>query len=141
MEFREFEEQVFKIDRAIHREFFKNPAIIQAGSRKHSTDLRGILRRAAEDLVLCTDVGKGMRRLRHDPEAWSGIIALTVEAPLAREHHRSAARRAFEATPREPKGFPFYPYCSYLLELYSELNRAEVLLRPGPRASAGVVFQ
>ena len=129
MEFREFEEQIFKTDRAIHREFFKNPAVKQATSAKHSNDLRTIVRRAAEELVLCCDIDEGIRRLRRDREAWSGIISLTVEAPLARDHHRAAARRAFDATAREPNALPFYPYCSYLLELCTELGRAEPLLR------------
>ena len=122
MEFREFEDQIFKIDRAIHREFFQNPPIKVAGRATSTNDLRAIVRRAAEELVLCADIDEGIRRLRRDPDAWSGIIALTVEAPLARDHHRSAARRAFEATPGEPNALPFYPYCSYLLELCSELD-------------------
>jgi hypothetical protein len=141
MEFREFEEEIFKIDRAIHREFVKNPAIIQAAAAKDSSELRAIVRRAAEDLVLCSDVDEGIRRLRHHPQAWSGIIALTVEAPLARDDHRSAAQHAFEATPREPNALPFYPYCSYLLALCSELDRAEQLLGPNSLALAGDVFQ
>jgi hypothetical protein len=122
MGFREFEEQIFRIDRIIHREFFQNPAAKQAPGARRSHDLRTVVRHAAEDLVLCADIDEGIRRLRLDPEAWPGIIALTVEAPLARDHHRSAARRAFEATRREPNALPFYPYCSYLLELCAELD-------------------
>lgn len=125
MQFSEFEEQIFSIDRAIHREFFKHSPMRQGAPAENSHRVRVTVRRAAEELIFCTDVEHGIRRLRRDPEAWSGIITLTVEAPLARDHHRSAARRAFEATSAEPKTLPFYPYCSYLLELCSELDRAE----------------
>jgi len=125
MEFSEFEQQIFSIDQAIHRELFENPANRKDTTEKNSNELRTVVRRGAEDLVLCTDVEEGISRLRRHPEAWSAIIALTVDAPLARDNHRSAARRAFEGTPREPKALPFYPYCSYLLELCGELDRAE----------------
>ena len=125
MQFGDFEEQILSIDQAIHREIFKNPATIEPSSARDSNELRAIVRRAAEDLILCTDVGEGISRLRHHPEAWSGIMALTIESPLSRDDHRSAARRAFEATPREPNALPFYAYCSYLLELCSELELAE----------------
>jgi hypothetical protein len=125
MQFSQFEDQIFSIDKAIHREFFQNPAIISAPPAKNSNELRAIVRRAAEHLVLYTDVEEGINRVQNHPEAWSSIIALTIDAPLARDDHRSAARRAFEATPREPNALPFYPYRSYLLELCSEVERAE----------------
>jgi hypothetical protein len=88
-------------------------------------ELRAIVRRAAEDLILCTDVNEAIRRLRQDPEAWSALAALTIEAPLSRDDHRLAGRRAFEATPREPDGLPFYPFCSYLIELCNALEVAQ----------------
>jgi len=88
-------------------------------------ELRAVVRRAAEALILCTDVVDGISRLRQDSEARSAVRALTIEAPLSRGDHRSAARRAFEATPREPSALPFYPYCLYLLELCNALDLAE----------------
>ena len=127
MQFSEFEEQIFSVDSVVHREFFEHPAITQA-REKDPRSLRTIVRRAAEDLVLCGDVEEGINRLHYDPEAWSAIITLTVDAPLAPDDHSSAARRAFQATAVEPNALPFYPYCSYLLELCGELDRTEIAM-------------
>lgn len=124
MQFGDFEEQIFSIDRAIHREMPADPPTPGTPAPKDLTELRATLRGAAEDLILCTDVRQGIRRLRRKAKAWSAIKAVTVEAPLSRDDHRSAARRAFEATPREPDSLPFYSYCSYLLELCNGLERA-----------------
>ena len=96
MQFCDFEEQIFSIDRAIHGEISERPLTRQARAAKDLTELRLIVRRAAEDLILCTDVDEGIRRLRQDPEALSAIMALTVQAPLSRDDHRLAGRRAFE---------------------------------------------
>src|SRR5947199_4845679 len=123
MQFYDFEEQIFSIDRAIHGEISERP-LRQARAPKDLTKLRSMVRRAAEDLILCTDVDEGIRRLRQDPEALSALMALTVQAPLSREDHRLAGRRAFEATPREPGALPFYPFCSYLIELCGVLELA-----------------
>ena len=125
MQFCDFEEQIFSIDRAIHGEISERPLTRQARAAKDLTELRAIVRRAAEDLISCTDVDEGIRRLRQDPEALSAIMALTVQAPLSRDDHRLAGRRAFEATPREPRALPFYPFCSYLIELCDVLELAE----------------
>src|SRR6266478_6078982 len=124
MQFGDFEEHIFSIDRAIHHEIPKDPPAPEIPAPRNLTELRATLRRAAEDLILCTDVDQGIRRLRGQAEAWSAIKALTIEAPLSRDDHRSAARRAFEATPGEPSSLPFYPYCSYLLELCNRLELA-----------------
>ena len=126
MQFSDFEEQIFSIDRAIHYEIPKDPPAPEIPAPRNLTELRARLRRAAEDLILCTDVDQGIRRLRRQAEAWSAIKALTIEAPLSRDDHRSAARRAFEATPGEPRSLPFYPYCSYLLELCNRLELARI---------------
>ena len=123
MQFRDFEEQIFSMDRAIHREISKRPLPTQPRPPKDLDKLQAIVRRAAEGLILCRDVGQAISRLRQDPEAWSAIVALTVEAPLSRDDHRSAGRRAFETTPREPK-LPFYPFCFYLIELCDMLRLA-----------------
>jgi hypothetical protein len=124
MQFCHFEEQIFSIDEAIHREISKNASPMPQAT-KDWNELRAVVRRAAEDLILCTDVNQGIGRLRQDSEARSAVRALTIEAPLSRDDHRSAARRAFEATPREPSALPFYPYCSYLFELCTALELAE----------------
>jgi hypothetical protein len=125
MQFSDFEEQIFSIDRAIHREISERPSTRQARAPKDLTELRPILRRAAEDLILCTDVDEGIKRLREDLEALSAVLALTVEAPLSRDDHRLAGRRAFEATRGQPSALPFYPFCSYLIELCDALELAE----------------
>ena len=125
MQFCDFEEQIFSIDRAIHREISERPLTRQARAAKDLIELRPVVRRAAEDLILCTDVDEGIRRLRQDPEALSAVMALTVQAPLSRDDHRLAGRRAFEATPREPGALPFYPFCFYLIELCDVLELAE----------------
>ena len=125
MQFYDFEEQIFSIDRAIHGEISERPLTRQARAPMDLTELRPIVRRAAEDLILCTDVDEGIRRLRQDPEALSAVMALTVQAPLSRNDHRLAGRRAFEPTPREPGALPFYPFCSYLIELCDVLELAE----------------
>ena len=124
MQFGHFEEQIFSIDRAIHREMPKDPRTPETPAPKDLTELRATLRRAMESLILCSDLDQGIRRLRRQAEAWSAIKALTIEAPLSRDDHRSAARRAFEATPREPNSLPLYSYCSYLLELCNGLELA-----------------
>ena len=113
MQFGEFEEHIFSIDRAIHHEMPKDPRMPEPPAPKELTELRAILRRAMESLILCNDLDQGIRRLRRQAEAWSAIKALTIEAPLSRDDHRSAARCAFEATPREPNSLPLYSYCSY----------------------------
>src|SRR5690242_13902993 len=125
MQFGEFEEQIFLIDRAIHREMRKDLALPETLAPMNLNELRNTLRRAVEGLILCTDVDQGITRLRGQAEACSAIKALTIEAPFSRDDHRSAARRAFEATPREPNSLPFYAYCSYLLELCNGLELAE----------------
>jgi len=125
MQFCDFEEQIFSMDPAIHREISKYPLLTQPRTPKDLGKLRAIVRRAAEDLILCRDVDHAIRRLRQDPEAWSAIVALTIEAPLSRDDHRLAGRRAFEATPREPNGLPFYPFCFYLIELCDVLTLAQ----------------
>jgi hypothetical protein len=117
MQLGDFEAQIFAIDRAIHREISKRPLPAQPPAPKNLGKLRAIVRHAAEDLILCGDVDQAIKRLRENPQAWSAIVALTVEAPLSREDHRLAGRRAFEATPRDPDGLPFYPFCFYLIEL------------------------
>jgi hypothetical protein len=124
MQFGDFEEQIFSIDRAIHREMPKAPVMPEIPAPKDLTELRATLRRAVEGLILCNDLDQGVSRLRRQAEAWSAIKTLTLEAPLSRDDHRSAARRAFEATPRKPNSLPFYPYCSYLLELCNGLELA-----------------
>jgi hypothetical protein len=125
MQFGEFEQQIFSIDKAIHRGIPQDPPTREAPSPRDLSELGATVRRAAEDLILCTDLDEGVSRLRCDAEAWSVIKLLTIEAPLSRDDHRSAARRAFEATPGDPKVLPFYPYCSYLLELCNGLELAE----------------
>jgi hypothetical protein len=126
MQFNDFEKQIFSIDQAIHRETSKRLlAVTKPSPPKDLADLRATVRRAAEDLILCADVDMAISRLRQDSESWSAVMALTIEAPLSRDDHRSAARRAFEATPRGPSALPFYPYCSYLLELCNALELAE----------------
>jgi hypothetical protein len=125
MQFGEFEEQIFSIDRAIHREMPQPPVMPETPAPKDLRELRATLRQAVEGLILCADLDQGIRRLRCQAEAWSAIKALTIEAPLSRDDHRSAARRAFEATPREPNSLPFYAYCSYLLELCNGLELAQ----------------
>src|SRR4029450_9842604 len=125
MQLCDFEEQIFSMDQAIHRELSKSSLPTQARPPTDLDKLRVIVRRAAEDLILCRDVDHAIRRLRQDPEAWSAIVALTVEAPLSLDDHRLAGRRAFEATPREPNGLPFYPFCFYLIELCDVLLLAQ----------------
>ena len=128
MQLCDFEEQIFSMDQAIHREISKYPLPTQPPQPRPPKDLgklRAIVRRAAGDLILCRDVDHAIRRLREDPEAWSAIVALTVEAPLSLDDHRLAGRRAFEATPREPHGLPFYPFCFYLIELCDVLLLAQ----------------
>lgn len=128
MQLCDFEEQIFSMDQAIHCEISKYrvpPQPPQPRPPKDLGKLRAIVRRAAGDLILCRDVDHAIRRLRQDPEAWSAIVALTVEAPLSLDDHRLAGRRAFEATPREPHGLPFYPFCFYLIELCDVLRLAQ----------------
>lgn len=117
MQLDDFEAQIFSIDQAIHREISKHPLPTQPAAPRDLRKLRSTVRHAAEDLIFCRDVDQAIKRLRQDPQAWSAIVALTVEAPLSREDHKLAGRRAFEATPREPNGLPLYPFCFYLLEL------------------------
>jgi hypothetical protein len=128
MQLCDFEEQIFSMDQAIHGEISKYPLPTQPPQPRPPKDLgklRAIVRRAAGDLILCSDVDHAIRRLRQDPEAWSAIVALTVEAPLSLDDHRLAGRRAFEATPREPNGLHFYPFCFYLIELCDVLLLAQ----------------
>jgi hypothetical protein len=125
MQLCDFEEQIFSMDQAIHREISQSPLPTQPRPPKDLDKLQVIVRRAAQDLILCRDVDHAVRRLRRDPEAWSAIVALTVEAPLSRDDHRLAGRRAFEATPREPNGLPFYPFCFYLVQLCDVLRVAQ----------------
>ena len=125
MQLCDFEKQIFSMDQAIHREISKYPLPTQPRPPKDLSKLRAIVRRAAENLILCRDMDHAIRRLRGDPEAWSAIVALTVEAPLSRDDHRLAGRRAFEATPGEPNGLPFYSFCFYLIELCDLLRLAQ----------------
>jgi hypothetical protein len=125
MQLCDFEAQIFSMDQAIHRELSQHPLPPQPRAPKDFGKLRAVVRRAAEDLILCRDVDHAISRLRQDPGAWSAIVALTVEAPLSRDDHRLAGRRAFEATPREPNGLPFYPFCFYLIELCEVLRVAQ----------------
>jgi len=56
MQFCDFEEQIFSIDQALHREISKHPLPPQPRPPKDLGKLRAIVRRAAEDLMLCRDV-------------------------------------------------------------------------------------
>ena len=128
MQLCDFEEEIFSMDQAIHREISKYPLPTQPTQPPPPKDLgklRATVRRAAGNLILCRDVDHAIGRLRQDPEAWSAIVALTVEAPLSLDDHRLAGRRAFEATPRKPNGLPFYPFCFYLIELCDVLRLAQ----------------
>jgi hypothetical protein len=125
MQFCDFEQQIFSVDQAIHHEISKHHLMRQPRVPQDLNELRAIVRRAAEDLILCRNVDEAMSRLRQDLEACSAIIALTIYAPLSRDDHRLAGRRAFEATPREPNGLPFYPFCCYLIELCNVLEYAQ----------------
>ena len=125
MELSDFEKQIFSIDQAIQREILKNPPTREPRAQKDLNELRPIVRRAAEDLILCSDVDAAISRLRQDPEVWSALVSLTIEAPLSRDDHRLAGRRAFEATPRQPNALPFYPFCFYLIELCNALELAQ----------------
>ena len=127
MEFRDFEEQIFSTDQAIHREISKDAVATHPWQQKDLNDLRAAVRRAAQDMILCADMNEAISRLRENSEAQSTLISLTIEAPLSRDDHRVAARRAFEATPHErgPSTLPLYPYCSYLLQLCSALEVAK----------------
>jgi hypothetical protein len=125
MELCDFEKQIFSIDQAIQREILKNPPTREPRTPKDLNQLRSIVRGAAEELILCSDVDVAISRLRQNPEVWSAMVALTIEAPLSRDDHRLAGRRAFEATPREPNALPFYPFCFYLIELCNALERAQ----------------
>ena len=125
MQFGEFEEQIFSIDRAIHRQISQDRPTTEASALRDLSKLRATVRRAAEDLILCSDVDHAIGRLRRNAEASAAIKALTIEAPLSRDDHKSAAQRAFEATPGEPESLPFYPYCSYLVELCNALELAD----------------
>ena len=124
MQLYDFEAQIFSMDQAIHREISKH-GLPTSRPLKDLDKLRATVRRAAEDLILCSDMDHAIRRLRQDPEAWSAIVALTIQAPLSRDDHRLAGRRAFDATPGEPNGLPFYPFCSYLIELCNVLEHAQ----------------
>ena len=126
MQFSDFEKQIFSIDQKLHREISKHPlTVTDVCPPKDLAALRATVRGVAEDLILCAEVALGIRRLQQDSKARSVVRALTIQAPLSRDDHRSAARRAFDATPREPSALPFYPYCSYLFELCNALELAE----------------
>ena len=79
MQFGDFEEQIFSIDRAIHREMPEDRRISETPASKDLTELRATLRRAMESLILCNDLDQGIRRLRRQAEACSAIKALTTE--------------------------------------------------------------
>jgi hypothetical protein len=125
MEFCDFEQQIFSIDQAIHDEISKHHLKRQPRVPQDLNELRATVRRAAEGLILRRNVDEAMSRLRQDPEACTAIMALTIEAPLSRDDHRLAGRRAFAAMPHEPNGLPFYPFCSYLIELCNMLEYAQ----------------
>jgi hypothetical protein len=84
MQFSEFEEQIFSIDQAIHRELSSNPLTKATAVAKDSKELRMIVRRASEDLILCTKVAKGIRRLQRYPDEGLGLMELTTAAQLQR---------------------------------------------------------
>lgn len=124
MRLRDFSKQIFAIEQAIHREISEHPLTTQPRAPKDWNELRSTVRRAAEDLILCADVDEAISRLRQDPEAWSAVAWLTIEAPVSQDDHRLAARRAFEATIHEPTVLPFHAFCSYLIELCNGLEIA-----------------
>jgi len=80
------------------------------------------VRRAAEELMLCTDVDEAIARPRQDPEALLCVECLTNRGPIERNAYVSAARRAFEETIHEPTALPFHCFCSYLIELCNGLE-------------------
>ena len=123
MQFCDFEEQIFSIDRAIHREISERPLTRQARAAKDLIELRLIVRRAAEDLILCADVKEAIARLRQDPKALLAVEALTSYAPD--EDDMLAIRRAHAATLHDPSELPFHAFCSYLIELCDLCERLE----------------
>jgi len=122
VEFGDFSREIFEISKAIQDELARHPLTGSQAAPQDLKQLLAIVRRAAEELMLCTDVDEAIARLRQDPEALLCVECLTNRGPIERNAYVSAARRAFEETIHEPTALPFHCFCSYLIELCNGLE-------------------
>jgi hypothetical protein len=81
----DFAAQIFAISEAIQEEQRAHPANEELPPPRDLNELRSIVRRVAEDLILCADVDEAISRLRQDPAALRAVEWLTNKAPIS-EH-------------------------------------------------------
>ena|SRR2546430_10107941 len=123
MQFRDFLNEISVIRQAILDEIREHPLTESTSAPGGLNEVRAIVRRAAEDLILCADVKEAIARLRQDPKALLAVEALTSYAPD--EDDMLAIRRAHAATLHDPSELPFHAFCSYLIELCDLCERLE----------------
>jgi hypothetical protein len=122
VQFSDFSREIFDIGKAIQDELAQRPLTEPQPAPQDLKELLSIVRRAAEDLMLCSDVDEAIGRLRRDPKALLAVEWLTNDAAILADDYKLAARRAYEATLHEPTALPFHAFCSYLIELCDGLE-------------------
>jgi len=87
---------------------------------KDLTGLLTIVRRVAEDLILCASVDEAMSLLRRDHEGALSFWALTNL--ISDSHHMIAIRRAYASTPHPTTILPCAAFSAVLIELCNGLE-------------------
>ena len=117
----EFVQQISAVEHAIVDSLGINPPNSELRAPKDWPELRASVRAFAEDLILSSDVTEAIDRLKQDQATLLSVLWLTSQA-ISHEDRMLAARRAFAEAPADMSALPCYAFCSFLIELCSELE-------------------
>jgi len=126
LELREFHNQIFAVISAIQDSLESYSPTQAMRAPADWPKLRSIVRTVAEDLMLFSNVNTAISKLREDQATLLAVLWLTSELKI--QDLILAERRAYESAPDDMSLLPFYPFCSYLIELCNGLEL-------GPRTS------
>ena len=121
VDLKEFSDQIFAVQHAILDQLFEYPLQSQPPAPKDWPELRSIVRKLAEDLMLCADVNEAIARLRQDQATALDVVWLTNYA-VSEDDSLLAIKRAHADTLHEPTILPLHAFCSYLIELCDGLE-------------------
>lgn len=122
MELKDFGNAVHQVQSAILDEFETNPLTKTPPAPKDFPAMIAILRRVAEELILCGDVSEAIARLRQDQTGELAAVLFLTTDMLPPGCHITAIKRAHASTLHEPTVLPFHAFCAYLIELADGLE-------------------
>jgi len=120
MQFRDFHNQIYAVISAIQDSLESHPPTQAMAAPADWKHLKSIVRNVAEDLMLSSNVDTAISKLRENQATLLAVVWLASEPPM--EDLALAERRAHESAPDDISFLPFYPFCSYLIELCDGLE-------------------